>query len=331
MKTATQNKIRMTRLCSFLLTLALCIPMLFALGSPAAAADSEILFSVGTSACVGNLSNYCLPDHQTAVSAGQQLYINLAATEDIKLKTIEAYVSVNGGAYSLVGRETARNYLRWATFAYTPTAAGSFTVLVRVYFISGESDEGTATVSVDGGSASYEAPSGNSMSWNGIYYTVVPNASQSLYHYNQHDYARFVNRRGKNVGCTATAMATAYSILHNAATSPENVQWSSAGCSWELAARLSDNGRSYWPYTYTTQGALQAIYRSVGNCGTPVIVGVTGAGVDHVVTAIGFRADADPNSLSLSDILIIDPNGGQVCALDRYSGVDTGWSLRVPV
>ena len=26
----------------------------------------------------------------------------------------------------------------------------------------------------------------------------------------------------------------------------------------------------------------------------------------------------------------IDPNGGQVCSLQKYTGVDTGWSLRVP-
>ena len=318
-------KTKTYRTLSFLLAIAMCVPVLLGLTAPASAATSQICFGLGTSACQGNLSTYSLPAHNSKVSVGQTLYINVAATDDIMLKTIESYVSVNGGAYALVGRETARNYLRWSAFEYTPTTPGSLTILVKVYYTNGRTAQGTVTVSV------MESPSsGNSMSWNGTRYTVVPNANVSLYRYNQKNYQRFVNSSGRNVGCTATAMASAYSILHNAAVSPASVRWSSSGCSWELAKRLTDNGRSYSPYTYSTQEALQAVFRSV-NRGVPVIVGVTGAGVDHVVTAIGFREGANPSNLSLSDILIIDPNGGQVCSLAKYSGVDTGWSLRVPI
>ena len=320
MKTKTHN-----RVLSFLLALTLCIPMFLVLTAPASAATSQIAFSLSTSACQGNLSTYSLPAHNSKVYVGQKIYINVAATSDIMLKTIEAYVS-NGGNYALVGRETARNYLRWSAFEYTPTTPGSLTVLVKVYYTNGRTAQGTVTVSAEAESTS----SGNSMSWNGTRYTVVPNANVSLYRYNQKNYQRFVNSSGRNVGCTATAMASAYSILHNTAVSPASVRWSSSGCSWELAKRLTDNGRSYSPYTYSTQEALQAVYRSV-NRGVPVIVGVTGAGVDHVVTAIGFREGANLSNLSLSDILIIDPNGGQVCSLAKYSGVDTGWSLRVPI
>lgn len=320
-----KTKTHMTRTLSFLLALTLCIPMLLAFAAPASAATSQISFGIGTSACQGNLSSYSLPAHNSKVYVGRKIYINVAATSDIMLKTIEAYVS-NGGNYALVGRETARNYLRWSAFEYTPTTQGSLTFLVKVYYTNGRTAQGKVTVTVEEKSTS----SGNSMIWNGIRYTVVPNAIVSLYRYNQKNYPRFVNGSGRNVGCTATAMATAYSILHNTLKSPENVQWSSSGCSWELAKRLTDNGFSYSPYTYSTQEALQAVFRSV-NRGVPVIVGVTGAGMDHVVTAIGFREGANPSNLSLSDILIIDPNGGQVCSLAKYSGVDTGWSLRVPI
>lgn len=318
-------KTKTHRILSFLIAIAMCVPMFLGLTAPASAATSQIAFTLSTSACQGNLSTYSLPAHNSKVSVGQALYINVAATSDIMLKTIEAYVG-NGGNYTLVGRETARNYLRWSAFEYIPTTPGSLTILVKVYYTNGRTAQGTVTVSV------MESPSsGNSMIWNGKRYTVVPNATVSLYHYNQKNYSRFVNSSGRNVGCTATAMASAYSILHNTAVSPASVRWSSSGCSWELAKRLTDNGRSYSPYTYSTQEALQAVYRSVNNRGVPVIVGVTGAGVDHVVTAIGFRDGANPSNLSLSDILIIDPNGGQVCSLAKYSGVDTGWSLRVPI
>ena len=115
-----KTKTYMTRAFSFLLALTLCIPMLLAFAAPAFAAAGQIAFSLGTSACQGNLSSYSLPAHNSKVSVGQQLYINVAATSDKKLRTIEAYVSVNGGAYTLVGRETAQNYIRWAAFGISP-------------------------------------------------------------------------------------------------------------------------------------------------------------------------------------------------------------------
>ena len=149
-----KTKTHMTRTLSFLLALALCIPMLLALATPAFAATSQIVFSLGTSACHGNLSSYSLPAHNSKVSVGQQLYINVAATSDIKLKSIEAYISVNGGAYTLAGTDSAVNYMRWTYFKYQPTSPGTIELLVRVYYTNGKSAQGTTTVTVTEASAS---------------------------------------------------------------------------------------------------------------------------------------------------------------------------------
>ena len=261
-------KSRLKKTLSFFLTLALCIPVLLALSAPASASSGRIMYNVSYTACSSNLSAAALPAGLSQASAGQQLYINVAATSDIRLKTIEAYVSVNGGEYALAGRETANSYMRWASFGYRPASSGSLTVLVRIYYTNGNSAQSTKTISITGGGSS----GGNSMTWNGTRYTVVPHADSASYHYNQNSYGRFVNSRGRNVGCTATAMACAYSIRHNTVLSPNSVRWSSAGCSWEYAARLG----SYSPYSYSMQEALQAIYRSI-NSGVPVIVGVRAA------------------------------------------------------
>ena len=173
MKTRTHTPL--ARVLSFLLTLALCVPMLLSLASPASAADSRIIFGIGTTACQGNLSSYSFPACTSTASTGNQLYINVAATSDIKLKSIEAYASVNNGSYILVGRETAQNYLRWSSFPYQPSSSGNITFLVRVYYTNGKSAQGTTNVTVTGAptfSPVWPAQSANYIStlyyyWNG--------------------------------------------------------------------------------------------------------------------------------------------------------------------
>lgn len=317
-----KTKSRLTRTLSFLLSLALCVPMLLALAAPASASSSRTSFGIGTSPCQGNLSSCSFPAHQSSVCVGQQLYVNVAATSNIKLKTIEAYISMNGGGYTLVGQETARNYLRWATFKYTPSTAGTMTLLVRIHYTNGKSAQGTATVSVAARGGSSAASSGNFMTWNGTNYTVVPNLTFDRC-YNQNDYTRFLNSRG-NRGCTATAMCTAYSIYHNTYLSPNSVYWNN-GTAWEYA--------KVYVKCVTQTAALENAYIAVQS-GLPIIIGVAGGKAgssDHVVTVVGVRQGANYNSLSLSDFLVADPNGGGLCSLSVYQRIDTGWSLRVPI
>lgn len=316
------------------LTSVLALMLMLSLAVQAAAATSQISYSLSTSACQGNLSSYSLPAHQSTVSVGQKLYINVAATSDIQLKTIEAYVSENYEIYTLVGRSTAQNYMRWTYFEYTPSTAGTLIVFVRVYYTNGKTASGSTIVTVKENSSGGNTTSGNTKTYGGASYTVVPNANVTDYYYNQNNYSRFVNSSGKNTGCTATAMATAYAIRYNTPVDLKDsskISWSSAGCRWELAKVLTDSGKTYSPYSYTETQALQAVYRSV-NSGVPVIVGVkTSTGTDHVVTAIGYKQGANINNLSLSDILIVDPNGGQVRSLSYYKGIDNSWTLRVPI
>jgi hypothetical protein len=164
--------------------------------------------------------------------------------------------------------------------------------------------------------------------YDGKTYNVVNNFN-SKYCFNQKNYNRFINASGRNTGCTATAMCSAYSILHDSTLSPNDVKWGSAGCSWEYCNRYSDGEKTYYPYNYTQEEALSAAYNSISN-DVPVIVGVKSVGCDHVVTIVGVRNNASSANLSLSDFLIVDPWGGDIEALDTYTGIDTSWSLRIP-
>ena len=144
-----KTKTFMSRTLIFFLALAMCVPMmLFALATPVSAASSQIGRNISTTACKGNLSDYNLPVSISTASTGQQLYVNVAATSDIKLKSIEVYVSINGGSYSLVGKETANNYMRWAYFPYKPNSTGTFTFLVKITHTNGSVQQGTSTITV---------------------------------------------------------------------------------------------------------------------------------------------------------------------------------------
>lgn len=307
---------------------ALLLVLVLAIGAttaPASSAYNACKFNVASQPVSGNLSRCSLPKAQTPAQ-GQTFYINVSATENYRFLRARFFVKApNANDYTCVYDYAPGGYFRWCYTPYTFSWSGTYAIKIILTKTNGGTMSGGTNITVAAGGNSNTEANGNSMAWNGTRYTVVPNADAEQYHYNQNNYARFVNSRGRNVGCTATAMACAYSIRHNTSLNPNSVRWSSAGCSWEYAMRLG----SYSPYSYSTQDALQAVYSSV-NSGIPVIVGVTGAGVDHVVTAIGYRQGADPSSLSLSDILIIDPYGGSVCSLAKYSGIDTGWSLRVP-
>lgn len=313
---------------TLLLALALTISATIASSS---ATYSACKANVSNHAVRGNLTRYSFPEDQTPTQ-GQTFYINISATENYRFTRALIFVKApNACDYTCIYDYAPRGYFRWCYTPYTFSQAGTYAIKIRLTKTNGGTMSGNTNISVAAEAGSNPTSSGNTMTWNGSRYTVVPNANISQYHYNQRDYSRFLNSRGQNVGCTGTAMACAYSLRHNTTLSPNNVSWSSSGCSWEYATQLVDGGRTYSPYTYSTQEALQAVYRSIANRRVPVILGVTGAGMDHVVTAIGFKENINPSNLSLSDILIIDPNGGQICSLQKYTGVDTGWSLRVPI
>lgn len=160
-----------------ILALVLCVPMLLALAVPAFASGGRIEFNTSYSPCTGNLSVSALPSDVSNASVGRTIYINVAATSDIRLKSIEVYVSVNGGDYTLAGRETARNYMRWAAFSYQPSAAGTLTILARVYFLNGSYSQGTNTIKVSDPSSAPAA------SFSPVWPAQSANYVSTLYYY----------------------------------------------------------------------------------------------------------------------------------------------------
>jgi len=170
----------------------------------------------------------------------------------------------------------------------------------------------------------------NTYEYNGTIFNVVPNFKLE-YCYNQLDYSRFNNKYGYNRGCTAVAMACSYSIRNNTPLSPNDVFWCAQGTIWEYAMRYTDtSNKCYSGGTYNQTQALGAIYDCVTN-GLPIIVGVNGSGSDHVVTVVGIREGAQRNTLTIDDILIVDPFGGNICSLNAYESIDCSWGLRIPI
>jgi hypothetical protein len=157
------------------------------------------------------------------------------------------------------------------------------------------------------------------------YYVV--NGFDTAYCYNQNNYSRFV-MGGKNVGCTATANATALSIKRGKAVSPNTIGWGSQGCNWTSTAVVKSSDGDSSGYGKQTQLTLIAQELLKGNA---VIVR---ANAYHTVTAIGLRNGANTSNIQVSDILIADPANGKVTTLDKavhgYS-YQSGWSLLIAV
>lgn len=144
------------------------------------------------------------------------------------------------------------------------------------------------------------------------------------YVYRQGDYKRFVNSKGDNVGCTATADAMLASIYMDKPFSPKDEGWiPGIGATWTNSV-VVDGSK-----VYSVKQQCQAVYDYL-NEGKPVLIRVTG----HSVTAIGLRKGVDRTSINESDILIADPADGKVKCVDemgwRVMKSANGWGLRIP-
>lgn len=165
------------------------------------------------------------------------------------------------------------------------------------------------------------------ISYKDMEYNSIPNVKQE-YFYNQNDYSKFTKSNGKNVGCTATAEAIAYSIYHNESVTPDQMGWSSGGATWNHSDRIEGSN-----YMNASQ-RYSVMFENLTN-GKPVLVRVPG----HHVTAVGIREGANVDNLGPADFLIVDPYTGKLDTLADYGMnrglgsqvLDTdGWSLRVP-
>lgn len=312
---------------SLIITLIMVCSIITVLPINASAAYSAVQMNVSSEPCYANLSTADLPTYQVP-SQGDTYYINLAGTTDFKLARAQFYIKTPGqNSFSCIYDYNPSGYFRWVNCSYKFSQSGTYTVRITVTTTNGAQASGD--ISFDVAENTTSTSNSNTYTYDDITFDVVPNF-KSEYCYNQNDYPRFNNNAGKNRGCTATAMCTAYSIYHDNALSPNDVKWSWAGTSWEYCNRYSDSNKVYKGYTYTQSEALTAAYNCV-NSGKPIIVGVNGSGSDHVVTIVGVKQYADKNNLFLSDFLIVDPLGGTVETLNTYTSIDCGWGLRIPM
>lgn len=143
----------------------------------------------------------------------------------------------------------------------------------------------------------------------------------SNYTYCQKDYSKFVEN-GRNVGCTATSEAIAVSILHqNGQYTPDKMGWCADGATWSNSNTIDVSGMS-------EKERLGFLYDKIIDK-TPVVVRTDYYG-EHTVVAVGIKNNVDRNSLSQSDILIIDPNDGKVKLLSDLNANFKGNYVRVP-
>lgn len=320
---------KLSRPVSLIIALVMIMTCFATMSITAFAAESTIEMNVSESPCKGNRSSYALPAAASELIQDNCYYINMAATNDFYLDRYEIYIKAPGQSnYSLVDYYDPSGYFRWYNLQYKFSKEGTYYIKPIITTTSGAQYSGEFSFYVNA-SKKQTTTSDGTYTYDGNTYNVISNFKTD-YCFNQKDYSRFLNSKGQNRGCTATAMCIAYSIYHDATLSPNDVKWCSAGTNWEYCNRYKEGNRSYIGGTFTQKEALKCVYNCVG-AGKPIIIGVNGAGCDHVVTAVGVRSGASYSSLSLSDILIVDPNGGDVCTLAKYTSVDTGWGLRVPM
>ncbi|MBE6597878.1 MAG: hypothetical protein E7638_00385 [Ruminococcaceae bacterium] len=315
------------RIISTIMALVMAFSVMTVLSVSSYAAYSAVQMNVSSSPCSANLSASSLPQSQTP-SQGDTYYINLAATTDFKLDRASFYVKAPGqSSFSCIYTYDPSGYFRWVNCSYNFSKAGTYTVRIEALQTNGA--QGYGEFSLDVKAKTGTSSSGNTYSYSGSIFNVVPNLNPN-YCYNQNNYSRFINCYNKNVGCTATAMCTAYSIYHNTTLSPNSVKWTGI-THWEYCTYYSDSSKTYTgDYSHTQSQALTAAYYSILSDRKPIIVGVNGSGSRHVVTIVGVKQGADRNNLKLSDFLIVDPAGGTIESLSTYSSIDSWWGIRVP-
>jgi len=169
-----------------------------------------------------------------------------------------------------------------------------------------------------------EETTADTYTYDGKNYLLVEGFNEE-YVFNQRDYSRFVEN-GKNVGCTATALATAYSIYNKTYLSPN-----SSSIKWTKGVGVTWGPQTVWS-GYDSDN-LVAAYEFLQK-DIPVILRLKKGSNGHSVTLVGVAKDADRNNLSLADFLVVDPWGGVVKSLEHAASGYTlhpTWDLIIPV
>lgn len=140
----------------------------------------------------------------------------------------------------------------------------------------------------------------------------------------QHDYA-IKNKYGKNVGCCATAYAVGLSIVKKHAYYPADYWY--AEPNKEETTHFKDGGvGDYIKLTgdnveqrYAKEIIANLNVEDISN-GKPTMIHYGYSGGQHWVLALGVKPGIDPSNATMSDIIIMDPNTGEICNWDERLG-----------
>lgn len=175
---------------------------------------------------------------------------------------------------------------------------------------------------------------GETFEYNNATYEVLEGIND--YTYNQMDYSRYVEK-GKNVGCTAVALATAYSIKNpESAITPDSktIRWiAGTGVVWTTHCKVLDE-----TCNWGQKERFEKVYDFIVDDGTPVIIRLDkiNSTSGHSVTVVGIKEGAKRSNLSATDLLVIDPADGSICSLadsmKKNNGykISQSWSLIIP-
>ena len=173
-------------------------------------------------------------------------------------------------------------------------------------------------------STTEETTAVSNYTYDGKKYILVEGYNEA-YLFNQRDYKRFIED-GKNVGCTATALATAYSVYNKTLLSPDSeyIKWTKGvGVTWEPQTVWSgyDSDNLVAAYDYLQKEI-------------PVILRLKKGSTGHSVTLVGMYENANKDNLILDDFLVIDPWDGVVKSLEDVAvgyTLHPTWDLIIPV
>ena len=107
------------------------------------------------------------------------------------------------------------------------------------------------------------------------------------YWYDQNDYKKFLNSKGQNVGCSATALATVRSFLSGKEFLPTSVPWNGGVANWAPGSRIDRD----------TADGYELIYRQLQK-GKPTIIKVRGRTDAHWVTIYAVDAGIEISKLN---------------------------------
>lgn len=164
-------------------------------------------------------------------------------------------------------------------------------------------------------------------------YNVLPNVNSNVC-YNQRYYENMNSTQGM---CVAVSEVILLAIYHNQHIDPMSI-WGTGG------RQISNNTTTIKTKGLSNSQVLSEVYNQLANKNTPVMVRI-GGDKGHSVVAIGIREGCDPNNLSYSDILVIDPSAGrddygqyngtirtlqETCDRNSYGSNINNWNLEVP-